>query len=388
MKTRPLSLSDWIRQLALDNRAAVWLALVGLAVILSPAHAQTVPTIISTVPAYMTMGVAPNAPVVITFSKAMNTNVTVGQFFSIIAPTNPLPVSAAWNSNHTQLTCTPSPSFPASTFISWSVIGADTIGNPLVGQTSGIFMTGTGGPWVVSVTPENGSTNIPPTTPAVFTFSAAMNTNATWAQFHTISAPTVPLPTTATWSADKTRLTCTPNPPFPVSQTILWTVMGEDLATNTMQGTSGMFMTPASAPTLVSANPTNQATNVSPNAPVVFTFSTAMDTNLTTAQFHDSTAPSTPLPFAAAWSLDLTTLTCAPSPSFPTNRTILWGLTGENLMGQALGGSTNGSFATASSNAPAPVSFGLISRGEAVEQTDTNLFEVVGPELSRWPAVL
>ena len=42
-------------------------------------------------------------------------------------------------------------------------------------------------------------------------------------------------------------------------------------------------------PTIVSVVPTNMATGVSCTAPVVITFSEAMDTNVTAAQFMDET---------------------------------------------------------------------------------------------------
>jgi methionine-rich copper-binding protein CopC len=52
----------------------------------------------------------------------------------------------------------------------------------------------------------------------------------------------------------------------------------------------------AAQPTIISTIPANGAANVSGSAAVVFTFSAAMDTAVTTATFLDSANPTTPLP--------------------------------------------------------------------------------------------
>src|SRR5450432_2501228 len=65
----------------------------------------------------------------------------------------------------------------------------------------------------------------------------------------------------------------------------------------------------------VSVVPANFATGVSPGAPVVFTFSTAMNTDpdVTSAQFYSGGA--TPAPVVSVWSAGNTVLTCTPSRS-------------------------------------------------------------------------
>ena len=102
-------------------------------------------------------------------------------------------------------------------------------------------------------------------------------------------------------------------------------------------------------PTIVSMVPMDQATGVSPSAAVVFTFSEAMDTDLTEAQFLDINNPFTPLPIVAAWSAGDTVLTCIPSPPFPANRMIIWSVDGENPNGDVLEGTTSGFFTTGTS---------------------------------------
>ena len=93
-------------------------------------------------PANGATGVSTSAPVVLTFSGPVDTNQTTASFYSS-SPFAELPVVSAWNSSSNQLTCTPSPGFPASQTIIWEVAGQDAVGNPVSGD--GYFTTGSGG---------------------------------------------------------------------------------------------------------------------------------------------------------------------------------------------------------------------------------------------------
>jgi hypothetical protein len=110
----------------------------------------------------------------------------------------------------------------------------------------------------------------------------------------------------------------------------------------------GLFETQAQ-PMIVSTVPLNGASGVSPTAPVVFTFSEAMNTNtsITSVDFLDLVTFLS-LPTTPAWSAGNTVLTCTPTPAFPTNRMILWSVTGENPGGIPLGGSSSSFFTTGS----------------------------------------
>ena len=78
-------------------------------------------------------------------------------------------------------------------------------------------------------------------------------------------------------------------------------------------------------PTIVSTVPGLLTTGVSPSAAVVFTFSTEMDTNATSAQFADfSSFPPTFYPTEPSWNTAGTILTCTPNPAFPSNKQITW----------------------------------------------------------------
>src|SRR6266545_1500040 len=82
-------------------------------------------------------------------------------------------------------------------------------------------------------------------------------------------------------------------------------------------------------PTLVSSVPATGATGVSPTTTVVFTFSTAMDTDATAATFIDVSDPFNPISTSPAWSAGNTVLTCTPTTSFPANKTIYWSVSGQ-----------------------------------------------------------
>ena len=105
---------------------------------LSPAQAE--PTITSPPPAN---GVSPSAPLVFTFSEAMNTTATTAEFidFTTFAA---LPTTEVWSGGDKVLTCTPTPAFPPNRQIIWSVSGENPAGDPLGGIPGGIFTTGTG----------------------------------------------------------------------------------------------------------------------------------------------------------------------------------------------------------------------------------------------------
>ena len=112
--------------------------------LLALGHAHAQPTIVSTVPPTGASGVSRSAAVIITFSEAMNTSLTMAYFFDLTT-FQQLPTSLSWSAGNTVLTCTPTPSFPASRTISWTVSnGQNPAGAPLAGYSGGTFATGAG----------------------------------------------------------------------------------------------------------------------------------------------------------------------------------------------------------------------------------------------------
>ncbi|MGO8926332.1 MAG: Ig-like domain-containing protein [Limisphaerales bacterium] len=123
----------------LVNVLALLLSLMSL----GRAHAQ--PTIVSTVPPTGASGVSLSAAVVITFSEAMNTNLTLAYLFDS-STLELLSASLSWSAGNTVLACTPTGGFPANQTIWWTVMnGQDPAGVPLSGYTGGSFTTGSGG---------------------------------------------------------------------------------------------------------------------------------------------------------------------------------------------------------------------------------------------------
>src|SRR5262245_12695662 len=59
-------------------------------------RAQSEPMIASVVPGNLAMGVSPSAPVVFTFSEAMDPAATEAMFLNPLNPFTPLPVTPAW----------------------------------------------------------------------------------------------------------------------------------------------------------------------------------------------------------------------------------------------------------------------------------------------------
>src|SRR5690348_13657298 len=102
-------------------------------------------------------------------------------------------------------------------------------------------------------------------------------------------------------------------------------------------------------PTIVSTVPANGATGISPTGSVVFTFSTAMNTNRTTTQFYTSipTAPfSVTYTMSNFWNAASNVLTCSPVSAFMVPTQVVWTVTGFDPSGNRLQGTKVGDFFT------------------------------------------
>ena len=126
----------------ISNRWPRWVVLVGFLFCCWSAGAQ--PALLSSVPANGATGVSTTSTIVFTFNTPMNT-LSSSAFFLYAAGTMSAPSTFAWSSNNTVLTCTPVPSFPANTNISWTVIGLSTNGTFINPPPTGSFTTGSSG---------------------------------------------------------------------------------------------------------------------------------------------------------------------------------------------------------------------------------------------------
>lgn len=382
----------WVGRVTFSNSLLtpvrdVWLSRIvlfcAITLLASSRVAEGQTTIVSIVPANGATSVSGDTPVVFTFSTNMDTAATFTFFF---AGTSPVLVSPSWSADGTRMTNTPASSFPGGTTINWMVMGQSAAGDMLGGTTTGSFTTGSGGPTIVSTVPATGTTNVALTAPVVITFSVPMDTAETMVQFlNNGTFPPTFISTTPSWSADGLRLTNTPAPSFPGNTTIIWLADGQDTLGTALEGQmSGIFMTGTgggAAPTIVTMIPANLATNVALGAPVIFAFSTAMNTNTTEVQFKDASAPLVSLPVTKSWSADRTWLTNTPSLPFPAGGIIIWSAAGQDLAGSALAATTGMFWTAAADGGQTNASgVGLLSRGVMAEQVDTNLLQTVAQE--------
>lgn len=100
-------------------------------------------------------------------------------------------------------------------------------------------------PFIENTEPPNLATGVSPSAPVVFTFSEQMDTALTVALFLD-SSGTMVLPTSSSWSANDTVLTCTPMPPFSANSLIFWSVNGESLIGDPLEGANVGFFTTGS----------------------------------------------------------------------------------------------------------------------------------------------
>jgi len=163
--------------------------------------AQADPTITSPPPAN---GVSPSAPIVFTFSEAMNPAATSVDFYEFPSLAS-LPTIAVWSGGNTILTCTPSPAFPANSSIVWSASGENVGGDPLGDPQGGFFTTGSGsgggGSGTNAITTFSvgkvhhyqqtsaGASTLDPTTPYGFSGVTSLSSNRT-ATSVTLTNPT------------------------------------------------------------------------------------------------------------------------------------------------------------------------------------------------------
>ncbi len=180
------------------------------------------PIIVSTVPADGDTGVALNANIVVTFSKAMDT-VTV-------TPTiNPVVgLTSSWNSpTNTILTLSHTTPFAELTRYTVQIAGSDTTGRPLVpGLVPNPWSFNTVGvnPTIVSTDPADGARGVPVDKSIVVTFSEPMNT----ATVSVTINPTIAL--TRGWNAPtNTVLTLSHALPFAQCTRYTVAVSGNDL---------------------------------------------------------------------------------------------------------------------------------------------------------------
>ncbi|HUS36737.1 MAG TPA: Ig-like domain-containing protein [Verrucomicrobiae bacterium] len=124
---------------------------------------------------------------------------------------------------------------------SWVFLG-DRSTSSIIFAVSLLFLQSLQGaePTITSAPPANGAS---PSAPFVFTFSEAMNPDASGVDFVDLTTFAT-LPTAQVWSGGNTILTCTPTPAFPANRQIVWSASGENTAGEPLgEPTGGLFTT-------------------------------------------------------------------------------------------------------------------------------------------------
>ena len=98
---------------------------------------------------------------------------------------------------------------------------------------------------------------------------------------------------------------------------------------------------------IVSTVPATGATGIASNSSVVFTFSTAMDTNRTIPTFYTVVgATLSYYTMSNSWNATSTVLTCSPDPAFMVPAQVWWTMTGWDISGNRLQAPKTGHFNT------------------------------------------
>ena len=138
------------------------------------------PVVVSTTPANGATGVALDASLAVSFSEPVTTN---GSWFTLTC-TDSGAHAATVSGGPTSYTLTPSPAFAADESCTWTIIAAnitDNDGTPdhPAADTVVVFQTrdpATTPPTVVSITPADGATNVPPASDIGVVFSEPVTT--------------------------------------------------------------------------------------------------------------------------------------------------------------------------------------------------------------------
>ena len=248
----------------------------------------TAPTVTLTVPANAATGVAINQKIAATFSEEMNPATITTATFTLKQGTTPMAGTVTYAG--TTATFAPSSNLAANTTYTATITtGAkDLAGNPLLSNFTWSFTTAvtpdTTAPTVTLTDPANAATAVALNKKIVATFSEAMDPLTLSTATFTLKQGATPVAGTVTYAAVGRAATFTPGSGLAPLTTFTATITtgAKDLAGNPLLNNfSWSFTTGAApdttAPTVISAFPTNPATGVPINQAINATFSEAMD---------------------------------------------------------------------------------------------------------------
>ena len=289
----------------------------------------TPPAVTSTSPANLATQVPVTTTVSATFSKPMDATTITTTTFTLKATATGTPITGtvAYNAATQTATFTPSANLSsATTYTATITTGAhDTSGNALPANFNWTFITADiVPPFVNSITPNNGATNVAVNTAVNIQFSETMdastinNTNITVKN----TATSAPVAGTVTYTTVNSIGTFTPTASLSngTQYTVTVSTGVKDLSGNQMTAPFVSSFTTAAAPdntppTVLSTSPTDGATNVAVSTVVTATFSEAMDaTTINGTTFTlKTTSGSTPVAGTVAYDAGTKTATFTPT---------------------------------------------------------------------------
>lgn len=305
----------------------------------------TPPTIVRTLPASNSTGVAVTSPLVVTFSEPMDRD-------SVQLATTPVTAVAplAFAVNDSEVTLTPLADLTPNTSYTLTVRGSDVSGNALAQQTI-TFTTeaprDTTAPALTSSTPSSAQTNVATNTRLSLTFSEPV---AEASLVVTLSPSAITLGEPTFSSSGRTATFTTPSADFTASRSYTVTVEADDLAGNALPPTSFTFTTASppdtTRPTVAATSPTQGATDVPANSNLEFNFSEPMDEVATEAAFTTSPVLASR---TITWNAAHTLMSVNPGVDLPasTNVTMTIGVGARDLTGNPLASARTVSFRTA-----------------------------------------
>jgi len=316
----------------------------------------TPPTVSSTTPVNLAIGVAVNAAISVTFSEAMDPLTVTTSTFTVKAGLTP--VSGTVNYSGTVATFTPTVNFSSTTSYTATVTtGAkDLAGNALASNYVWSFTTGTAPdttpPTVSSTTPVNLAIGVAVNAAISVTFSEAMDPLTVTAPTFTVKAGLTPVSGTVNYSGTTATFTPTDNLAYSTSYTATVTTLAKDLAGNALASNYVWSFTTgtnpdATPPTVSSTTPVNLAIGVAVNAVLSVTFSEAMaPLTVTTSTFKVVKADLTTVPGTVNYSGTTATFTPTDNLAYFTSYTATVTTGAKDLAGNALASNYIWSFTT------------------------------------------
>ena len=245
------------------------------------------PTVVSTVPANLAIGVAESTTVTATFSVPMDATTITASTFTLTGPGATAVTGAVSYAGNTA-TFTPAALLAGSTLYTATITtGAkDPTGNALAANHVWTFTTAAT-PAVTSTVPANGATNVPLNQKITATFNTPMSASTiTAAGTFTlaVTAGGAVVPGAVTYDAPSNTATFASTAALVASTQYTATVTtaaqstaGNGLAATYVWSFTTGIAANASAPTVISTDPADLATLVPLNQKIAATFSTAMD---------------------------------------------------------------------------------------------------------------